>query len=209
MQVLVNIDVDVLARAAAFYVAALGLRPGRRLGADVLELLGAGAPLYLLRRAPGTAPSRFTAQRRHYRRHWSPVHLDFVVADIEAAERFYCAMGLKVVNRRKGDHPEPETSQEQTYLSASGDASTHQLILCRFYKLPPPKRPVYPGEAWGVLYVADVDAACRTAETAGGGVFRAGPGAAARGGRTAAWRRAALSPAPGGFRWRSRRSRAR
>ncbi|WP_157270976.1 VOC family protein [Azohydromonas aeria] len=87
MQLLVNIDVPDLAQAEAFYVAALGLVPGRRLGPDVLELLGASSPLYLLRKAAGTSPSPAAAQRRGYARHWSPVHLDFVVEDIEAAAR--------------------------------------------------------------------------------------------------------------------------
>lgn len=93
MQILINIDVDDLERAEAFYLAAFGLRPGRRLGADVVELRGASSPLYLLRKAPGTAPAPRTAQRRDYRRHWSPVHLDFVVDDIEAAVQRVLAAG--------------------------------------------------------------------------------------------------------------------
>ena len=47
-RVLINIDVDDLARAEAFYTAAFGLRAGRRFGAGGVELLGAEAPLYLL-----------------------------------------------------------------------------------------------------------------------------------------------------------------
>jgi predicted enzyme related to lactoylglutathione lyase len=93
VQILVNIDVDDLQRAEAFYVAAFGLTPGRRLGPDVVELLGASAPLYLLRKTAGTAPSPRTAQRRDYQRHWTPVHLDFVVADIEAALQRALAAG--------------------------------------------------------------------------------------------------------------------
>lgn len=93
MQILLNIDVDDLERAEAFYLAAFGLSPGRRLGPDVVELLGASSALYLLRKAPGTAPAPGTAQRRDYQRHWSPVHLDFVVDDIEAAARRVLAAG--------------------------------------------------------------------------------------------------------------------
>lgn len=47
-RVLINIDVDDLARAEAFYTAAFGLRAGRRFGAGGVELLGAETPLYLL-----------------------------------------------------------------------------------------------------------------------------------------------------------------
>lgn len=93
MQILINIDVDDLERAEAFYLAAFGLSRGRRLGPEVVELLGASSALYLLRKAPGTAPALGAAQQRDYRRHWSPVHLDFVVDDIEAAARRVLAAG--------------------------------------------------------------------------------------------------------------------
>ena len=82
---LVNIDVDDLQRGIAFYCGALGLRIGRRFGADGIELLGASAPIYLLVKAAGTQPFRESRQVRDYARHWSPIHLDFVVPDIEAA----------------------------------------------------------------------------------------------------------------------------
>lgn len=87
MDMLVNIDVDDLAGAEQFYCRALGLRPGRRLGAEAVELVGAAAPVYLLRKPPGTPASPASAEQRSYRRHWTPVHLDFAVADLEAAIR--------------------------------------------------------------------------------------------------------------------------
>jgi len=33
----------------------------------------------------GSSPSAFTSQIRDYQRHWTPVHLDFVVSDLDAA----------------------------------------------------------------------------------------------------------------------------
>lgn len=83
MRLLINIDVPDLAAAERFYVAAFGLRPGRRLGAGVLELLGAAAPVYLLHKPEGSAGAG--AQPRRYGRHWSPLHLDVVVDDLDAA----------------------------------------------------------------------------------------------------------------------------
>lgn len=83
--VLINIDVDDIDRAEAFYARAFGLTAGRRLGPEVVELLGAGAPVYLLAKPGGSRATEASAQRRDYRRHWTPVHLDFVVEDIEAA----------------------------------------------------------------------------------------------------------------------------
>lgn len=95
-----------------------------------------------------------------------------VVGDLAAAERFYRAIGLQVVSRNLGG--EAEVRQEQCWLSATGDASAHILILSRFVELPPPPRPTYPGEVWLAFNVADVDATCRTVAEAGGGVHRPG-----------------------------------
>lgn len=84
-QLLVNVDVNDLARAASFYTQAFDLKIGRSFGALGVELLGAAAPIYLLHKPAGTAPvPGEPRRRRNYARHWTPVHLDFVVADIQA-----------------------------------------------------------------------------------------------------------------------------
>lgn len=83
--VLVNIDVDDLGKATDFYTRALGLRTGRRFGSDGIELLGAAVPIYLLVQSEGSAPFSGATELRRYRRHWTPVHLDFAVDDLEAA----------------------------------------------------------------------------------------------------------------------------
>jgi uncharacterized glyoxalase superfamily protein PhnB len=83
--VIVNIDVPELAPAIDFYTAALGLTLSRTIEDDVAELTGASSVIYLLQ---NPAESRFTdsvAQGRDYSRHWTPVHMDFVVDDIAAA----------------------------------------------------------------------------------------------------------------------------
>jgi predicted enzyme related to lactoylglutathione lyase len=85
LDLLVNIDVDDLPRATAFYTGAFGLRIGRRFGDGGIELLGASSPVYLLAKAAGTRASSHADAVRDYRRHWTPVHLDLVVDDIEAA----------------------------------------------------------------------------------------------------------------------------
>ena len=81
---LVNIDVDDLEKATRFYCDGLGLKVGRRFDGWT-ELVGAAAPIYLLPKAAGTATSPVNDEKRNYRRHWTPLHLDFVVADIRAA----------------------------------------------------------------------------------------------------------------------------
>jgi predicted enzyme related to lactoylglutathione lyase len=86
-QLLVNIDVRDLEEGIAFYTAAFGLRVGRRFGLDGVELLGAGVPVHLLLAQGGTSPVPGASLARDYGRHWTPVHLDFVVDDLEAAVR--------------------------------------------------------------------------------------------------------------------------
>jgi predicted enzyme related to lactoylglutathione lyase len=81
----INIDVDDLEKGVAFYVAALGLTPLRRLGDFAVELSGAQAPVFLLQKAPATPAFAGAEVVRDYARHWTPVHLDFLVEGIEAA----------------------------------------------------------------------------------------------------------------------------
>jgi predicted enzyme related to lactoylglutathione lyase len=81
---LVNIDVEDLEKATVFYCQALGLRIGRRFDGWI-ELVGSSAPIYLLPNDSGTSVSPASAQKRDYRRHWTPVHLDFVVTDLPRA----------------------------------------------------------------------------------------------------------------------------
>ncbi|EHP39528.1 glyoxalase/bleomycin resistance protein/dioxygenase [Cupriavidus basilensis OR16] len=86
MQLLINIDVDDLAHGIGFYQHGLGLRLARKLfDGSVAEMLGGSAPIYLLAKTPGTRPSTRADGRRDYRRHWTPVHLDFVVNNLESA----------------------------------------------------------------------------------------------------------------------------
>jgi predicted enzyme related to lactoylglutathione lyase len=95
-RLIVNIDVDDLDRAVGFYTAALGLAVGRRFGRDAIELVGAEAPVYLLVSASGTPPFPGAGTVRDYGRHWTPVHLDFAVDDLEEAVRKAVAAGATV-----------------------------------------------------------------------------------------------------------------
>ena len=85
MQIVVNIDVPTLAPAIDFYTAALGLRHQRTLDEDVAELVGAVAKIYLLEKPKDTATGGDAPDLRRYSRHWTPVHMDFVVENLAAA----------------------------------------------------------------------------------------------------------------------------
>lgn len=85
MQLFVNVDVPSVAEAERFYVAALGLRVGRRLGPEMTELLGLEVPIYLLETKEGSSPVPGATLTRSFTRHWSPVHMDFVVEALEPA----------------------------------------------------------------------------------------------------------------------------
>ena len=55
-RVLLNLDVDDIERAVAFYTQAFELRVGRRFDGEFVELLGAEAPVYLLLKKATSAP---------------------------------------------------------------------------------------------------------------------------------------------------------
>lgn len=93
---LVNIDVDDLPKAADFYCRALGLCVTRYLGQEVIELSGESEKVYLLKKAEGTPAIPDASQHRTYMRHWTPVHLDFVVEDIDAAVERAKAAGAQL-----------------------------------------------------------------------------------------------------------------
>ena len=122
MDILVNIDVDDLDKAVAFYERALGLRLGRRLfDGSVAEMLGAPAPIYLVARP-----------ERNYARHWTPVHLDFAVEDIAAAVQRAVTAGAKLER--------PIEAFPWGKLAVLGDPFGHGFCLVEL----PQKETLYP-----------------------------------------------------------------
>jgi catechol 2,3-dioxygenase-like lactoylglutathione lyase family enzyme len=86
-RLLINLDVPDLQAAEVFYTSAFELHVGRRFPQGVVELLGAEAPIYLLHKPSTQAWSAHAnaSGTRDYQRHWTPVHLDFVVDDLDSA----------------------------------------------------------------------------------------------------------------------------
>jgi predicted enzyme related to lactoylglutathione lyase len=124
MNLLVNLDVDDLATAIAFYSAAIGLTVGRRFGRFGVEMLGSSAPIYLLVKASGSPAADTTAQRRTYDRHWTPVHLDFVTEDIDAAVETAITAGARL--------EKPITTQAWGRLALMADPFGHGFCFVQF-----------------------------------------------------------------------------
>ena len=124
MDLLINVDVDDLDAATRFYGAAFGLTVGRRLGEAGVELLGSSAPIYLLAKRAGTTPAPGVGHPRQYSRHWTPVHLDFVVDDVDAAVERAIAAGA-VLER-------PVSTSAWGRLAVMADPFGHGFCLVQF-----------------------------------------------------------------------------
>ena len=123
---LINIDVPDMAAGEAFYCQALGLEVGRRFGEDFVELLGAPAPIYLLRKDGGTSIGPAGGDTRRYARHWTPIHPDFVVEDINAAtERVLAAGAVQEAAVRKARYGR---------IAMFADPFGHGFCLIEFYE---------------------------------------------------------------------------
>jgi predicted enzyme related to lactoylglutathione lyase len=77
------VEVTEAARGIEFYCGGLGLTVKRRLSPRWIELAGANLPIFLLADRPAVADLGTAKVPRSYERHWTPVHLDFIVTDLD------------------------------------------------------------------------------------------------------------------------------
>jgi predicted enzyme related to lactoylglutathione lyase len=118
MRVIVDIDVPDLDRAIAFYRDAVGLQLSRLMDGHVAELAGASCMLYLLQKPEGSRAAKGSVQERRYgERHWTPVHVDFVVDDVEAAALRATSAGAQ----RESDYIEWRGSKCITFSDPFGN----------------------------------------------------------------------------------------
>jgi len=83
-QVTISIDVSDMEKAISFYTKALGCKV-LRAGEEMTKLATENVDIYILKKAPGSNPLLAGSASRSYDRHWTPVHLDFSVSDLEHA----------------------------------------------------------------------------------------------------------------------------
>ncbi len=98
----VSIDVPDLAEAARFYCGALGCTNVRDEG-NMRVLASGPTEIYLLARAEDSQPLPDADARRSYVRHWTPVHLDFGVDNIETAVQLVLEHGGSVEGTESGN----------------------------------------------------------------------------------------------------------
>jgi predicted enzyme related to lactoylglutathione lyase len=87
------IEVASLEDGIAFYCDGLGLALKRRLSPNWVELQGANLPIFLLGSRAPVAELGTARHKRDFARHWTPVHLDFIVPDLDAAVARLLALG--------------------------------------------------------------------------------------------------------------------
>src|SRR3954453_18826788 len=102
-EVHVYIEIDDLERGIAFYVEGLGLAVARHLTPHWVELSGAQMPIHLLARPEAQFESGEHVLRKDFGRHWTPIHLDFVVDDLDVAVERAVSAGATI--ERRVDYP--------------------------------------------------------------------------------------------------------
>lgn len=95
----ISIDVPDLDRGIGFYSAAFGFATIAKPYPGVVVLRAGETTLCLLEKTPGSTPSPNTTDTRNYRRHWTPVHLDFHVENLSEAIGKVVAAGAVVEQR--------------------------------------------------------------------------------------------------------------
>ncbi|HVX99850.1 MAG TPA: VOC family protein [Pseudorhodoplanes sp.] len=88
-----SVDVPSLEEGIRFYAAAFGFEVTGRPVPEVAVLKAVNTTLCLLEKKAGTRRSPRAADVRRYDRHWTPVHLDLHVGDLDAALARALAVG--------------------------------------------------------------------------------------------------------------------
>ena len=147
MKLEITIDVDDLERAVEFYCEGLGLALVERTSDWArVELNGQTFWICLFEAGPHGPISR------DFRRHWTPVHFDFIVDDVDKAVERALAAGGHLDREIKRNEPEPIGCHSDV-ANLSDPAGNGVDLLQR--------HPASPGiivedEAGGVPHVAEV-----------------------------------------------------
>jgi len=81
-EVSISIDVSDMDKAISFYTKVLACTEAR-VGSDTTKLSADNVSIFLLKKEPKSNPLVIGTSSRNYERHWTPVHLDFNVSEID------------------------------------------------------------------------------------------------------------------------------
>ena len=91
----VSVDVPSLDEGLRFYGEAFGFDKASEPFPGVAGLCAGNAELLLWVKEPGSPASPHTGEKRHYDRHWTPVHIDFHVDNFKESLTRALAAGAK------------------------------------------------------------------------------------------------------------------
>lgn len=97
----ISIDVGDLAQATAFYVDALSCTLKKTYSETWTVVTIGTLDIHLLEKKEGTIGA--SKQERSYERHWTPVHLDFGVENVDSASNLVEEHGGVVEGIEKGE----------------------------------------------------------------------------------------------------------
>jgi predicted enzyme related to lactoylglutathione lyase len=95
----ISIDVDDIERAVDFYTRGIGLsvvERGSDCGSDWAHLTHEGQTIFIMQLPQGSDAIEGAHSPRNYSRHWTPIHLDFVVANLDQAVDQALSAGAKL-----------------------------------------------------------------------------------------------------------------
>ncbi len=122
---IINIDVPDLTKGVALYCAGLGFTRARSLfGGSVVELRSAAGAIFLIEQPAGSLPIPTMPIQRDYAPHWTPVHLDLPVTNLDVAVAKATAAGAT--------NSGPVTSQIFGQLAPMRDPFGHGFCLIEF-----------------------------------------------------------------------------
>jgi len=102
-----SIDVPELEAGLRFYATVFGFVETARPFATMAVLDANNVTVCMHAKPAGTQPSPAGADLRRYERHWTPVHLDFDVPDLDAVLARVRAEGGRVESEFRDQGPKP------------------------------------------------------------------------------------------------------
>lgn len=103
----VSIDVPNLDEGLRFYAAVFGFVERSRPFPTMAVLDANNVSVCMHEKPAGTKSSARSEERRHYERHWTPVHLDIHVEDFDAVLERVRTEGGVIENEFRSEGPKP------------------------------------------------------------------------------------------------------